>query len=39
MLADLVVLDRDPLAIAPEELGDVRVVATMTGGRWTHSEL
>jgi hypothetical protein len=33
-LADLVVLDRDPLAIAPEELRDVRVVATMVGGRW-----
>jgi predicted amidohydrolase YtcJ len=34
MLADLVVLDRDPLAIAPEELPEVRVVATMLGGRW-----
>jgi predicted amidohydrolase YtcJ len=36
-LADLVVLDRDPLAIAPEELPEVRVVATMLGGRWTHN--
>ncbi len=36
-LADLVVLDRDPLAIPAEELPDVRVVATMVGGRWTHS--
>jgi predicted amidohydrolase YtcJ len=36
-LADLVVLDRDPLAIRPDELGDVRVVATMVGGRWTHN--
>jgi predicted amidohydrolase YtcJ len=35
-LADLVVLDRDPLAIAPEELADVHVVATMVGGRWVH---
>jgi predicted amidohydrolase YtcJ len=36
-LADLVVLDRDPLAIAPEELPEVEVVATMVGGRWTHN--
>jgi predicted amidohydrolase YtcJ len=36
-LADLVVLDRDPLAIPPEELPDVEVVATMLGGRWIHS--
>ena len=34
--ADLVVLDRDPFAIEPEELREVRVVATMVGGRWTH---
>ena len=37
MLADLVVLDRDPLAIAPEELPEVKVEATMLGGRWTYS--
>jgi predicted amidohydrolase YtcJ len=36
-LADLVVLDRDPLAVPAEELPDVRVVATMVGGRWTHN--
>ena len=36
-LADLVVLDRDLLAIAPEELPEVEVVATMVGGRWTHN--
>jgi predicted amidohydrolase YtcJ len=36
-LADLVVLDRDPVAIEPEELPDVQVVATMVGGRWTHN--
>jgi predicted amidohydrolase YtcJ len=36
-LADLVVLDRDPLAIPPDELPEVRVVATMVGGRWTHN--
>jgi predicted amidohydrolase YtcJ len=37
MLADLVVLDRDPMAIAPEELPEIRVEATMLGGRWTYS--
>jgi len=36
-LADLVVLDRDPLAIPPDELPEVRVVATMLGGRWVHN--
>jgi predicted amidohydrolase YtcJ len=36
-LADLVVLDRDPLAIPADQLPDVRVVATMVGGRWTHN--
>ena len=36
-LADLVVLDRDPLAVPPEELPDVQVVATMLGGRWVHN--
>jgi hypothetical protein len=34
--ADLVVLDRDPFACEPEELREVRIVATMLGGRWTH---
>jgi predicted amidohydrolase YtcJ len=36
-LADLVVLDRDPFALEPEELPDVQVVATMVGGRWVHN--
>jgi predicted amidohydrolase YtcJ len=36
-LADLVVLDRDPLACEPHELADVAVVATMVGGRWVHN--
>jgi predicted amidohydrolase YtcJ len=36
-LADLVVLDRDPLACPPEELPDVQVVATMLGGRWVYN--
>src|SRR5436190_13034943 len=35
--ADLVVLDRDPFALEPEELRDVQVVATMLGSRWTHN--
>jgi predicted amidohydrolase YtcJ len=36
-LADLVVLDRDPLTIPPEKLPEVQVVATMLGGRWVHN--
>jgi predicted amidohydrolase YtcJ len=36
MLADLVVLDRDPAACPAEELPEVRVLATMVGGRFTY---
>ena len=36
-LADLVVLDRDPLTCPPDELREVEVVATMVAGRWVHS--
>jgi predicted amidohydrolase YtcJ len=36
-LADLVVLDRDPFAVEPAELPELRVVATMVGGRWVHN--
>jgi predicted amidohydrolase YtcJ len=36
-LADLVVLDRDPFALEPEQLPDVQVIATMLGGRWVHN--
>jgi predicted amidohydrolase YtcJ len=36
-LADLVVLDRDPYELEPDELPEVRVVATMVGGRWVHN--
>jgi predicted amidohydrolase YtcJ len=36
-LADLVVLDRDPFELPPEELVEVQVVATMVGGRWMHN--
>jgi predicted amidohydrolase YtcJ len=35
-VADLVVLDRDPVTCAREELAEVSVVATMAGGRWVH---
>jgi predicted amidohydrolase YtcJ len=34
--ADLVVLDRDPLTCPPEELPQLRVLATMVGGSWTY---
>ena len=37
MLADLVVLNMDPLNCEPEELTELKVVATMVGGEWTHN--
>jgi predicted amidohydrolase YtcJ len=36
-LADLVVLDRDPFELEPEQLPEVNIVATVLGGRWTHN--
>ncbi len=36
-LADLVVLNRDPLDCPPDELDELQVVATMVGGRWVHN--
>ncbi len=36
-LADLVVLDRDPVTCPADELPEVGVVATMVGGRWVHN--
>ena len=36
-LADLVVLDRDPVTCPPDELPSLEVVATMVGGRWVHN--
>jgi predicted amidohydrolase YtcJ len=36
-VADLVVLDRDPVTSGPDELPDVNVVATMLAGTWTHN--
>ena len=35
--ADLVVLDRDPLACEPEELSEINVVSTMLAGAWTYN--
>jgi predicted amidohydrolase YtcJ len=35
-LADLVVLDRDPLAISPNELDQVKPMATLLGGEWVY---
>ncbi|MGH3030037.1 MAG: amidohydrolase [Gaiellaceae bacterium] len=35
-LADLAVLDRDPVTRPTEELAELQVVATMLGGRWVH---
>jgi predicted amidohydrolase YtcJ len=35
--ADLVVLDRDPFGVEPEELPEIEVVATMVAGRWVHN--
>jgi predicted amidohydrolase YtcJ len=34
--ADLVVLERDPVTCPPDEIGGIRVAATMVGGRWVH---
>jgi predicted amidohydrolase YtcJ len=36
MLADLVILNRDPVTCPPEELPSIEVEATMVGGRWTY---
>ena len=36
LLADIVVLDRDPFTIPPEQLKDVRVLVTIVGGRVVH---
>ena len=35
--ADLVVLDRDPVTSAQDELPEVTVVATMLSGTWVHN--
>jgi predicted amidohydrolase YtcJ len=37
-LADLVVLDRDLYAISPDDLLNVGIIETMTGGVWRVGE-
>ena len=37
LAADVVVLDRDPFAVEPEELSELQLVATMVDGRWVHN--
>jgi predicted amidohydrolase YtcJ len=36
-LADLIALESDPLGMTPVDLGKVKPVATMIGGRWVYS--
>jgi predicted amidohydrolase YtcJ len=36
MLADAVILDRDPLTCPPDELPELTVEGTIVGGRWTY---
>jgi predicted amidohydrolase YtcJ len=37
-LADLIVLDRDPLTVSPAELKEVRVLASLVGGEVVHED-
>lgn len=37
-LADLVLLDRDPLAVPPEDLAAMTPLATMLGGDWVYDQ-
>ena len=37
-LADVIVLDRDPLDCAPDELSALRPCGTMVGGRWRYRD-
>ena len=36
LLADLVVLSRDPFTCPPDELESIEVVSTMVGGKWVY---
>ncbi len=38
MLADLVVIDRDLTAVAPDEIGEAHILLTMVGGRIAHED-
>lgn len=38
-LADLLVLDADPFAVPPDELREIKPLATMVGGEWVVNEL
>lgn len=37
-VADLCIVDRDPLSASAEELRALKVLGTLIGGRWTHRE-
>ena len=37
-VADLCVIERDPLTASPDELRAMKVFGTLIGGRWTHRE-
>ncbi len=37
--ADLIVIDRDPLKVSPEELRNVKVLGTMVGGEFTYASI
>jgi hypothetical protein len=37
-LADMVMLDRDPFGIAPDEIHDLKVMGTMVGGVWRYRD-
>ncbi len=39
MLADMVILSRDPLTCPPEQVPELTVEATMVGGRWTYDSI
>jgi predicted amidohydrolase YtcJ len=38
-LADLMVLERDPFAVEPDELMDLLPAAVMVGGRWVYTNI
>jgi len=36
--ADLIILDRDPFHVSPDEIRDMLPMATMVGGEWVHQD-